>query len=232
MAEHRVVVDGDLRVERHHLPVLRDQQRVHLDEHRVLAHERLVELAEHRAHGPDHVVGDLRLERQLAPVEVAEAEQWVDVLDGDRAGVVLSHRLDVHAALAREHRHRLAGGAVEQDRGVVLLVDLRSLLDVKLVDGEALDVHAEDRPGVLLEFGAILRELDAAGLAAATDQHLRLHHNRVAELLTHGHGLLDGRGGLAVRHGHAVLREELLSLIFEKVHYFLFGPALAISRRL
>ena len=86
------------------------------------------------------------------------------------------------------------------------------------MDGEALDVHAEDGAGVLLELHPILRELDAAGLAAATDQHLRLHHNGVAELLARRHRFLDGRGWLAIGHGHAVLREELLSLIFEKVH--------------
>ena len=86
------------------------------------------------------------------------------------------------------------------------------------MDGEAADVHAEDRLGVLLGLRAVVRELDAARLAAAADLDLGLDHHRVAELL----GGLDGlghRGGRpAVGHGHAVLGEQLLALVFEEVH--------------
>ena len=126
--------------------------------------------------------------------------------------------LDVHAAHAREHHHRLLGAAVEDDRGVVLLVDLGGLLHVQLVDGEAADVHAEDRLGVLLGLLAVVRELDAARLAAAADQDLGLDHARIAERLGGLDGLLDRRGGTPLRHGHAVLGEELLSLVLEEVH--------------
>ena len=44
MAEERVVVDRELRVERPHLAVGRDDQRVDLAEHRLAADERVVEL--------------------------------------------------------------------------------------------------------------------------------------------------------------------------------------------
>ncbi len=47
--------------------------------------------------------------------------------------------------------------AVEDEGGVVLLVDLARGLDVQLVHGEALDVHAEDRAGVLLGLAAVAR---------------------------------------------------------------------------
>ena len=46
---------------------------------------------------------------------------------------------------------------------------------------------------MLLRLAAILRELDAAGLAAAADLHLRLDHHRVAELLGGLHRLRDRR---------------------------------------
>ena len=126
-------------------------------------------------------------------MEVLEAEQRVDVQAGDRVRVVVGDLLDVHPALRREHHERLLGRAVEDDRRVVLGGDVRGRLDPDLVHGEAADVHAEDRAGVLLGLAAVLRDLDAAGLAAAADQHLRLDHARVADLVGGGDRLLDGR---------------------------------------
>jgi hypothetical protein len=108
--------------------------------------------------------------------------------------------------------------AVEHERRVVLLVDLARSLHVELVHGEALDVHAEDRPGLLLGLLAVMRELDAARLAAPPDQDLRLDHARVPELLGGGDRFLDGLGGLAVGDRDAMLSEELLALILEQIH--------------
>ncbi len=71
---------------------------------------------------------------------------------------------------------------------------------------------------MLLGLGAVVGELDPAGLAAAADQDLRLDDARIAELVGGGGRLLDGGGGRAFRHGHAVAGEELLALIFEEVH--------------
>ena len=215
MAVERVGVDRDLRVERDDLAALRDEQRVDLDEHRVLGDERLVELREHRADRPDDVLGDARLVEQLPRVEVGEADQRVDVRHPHRLGVLLGDLLDVHAAHPREHHHRLLGAAVEDDRGVVLLVDLGGLLDVELVDREAADVHAEDVLSVLLRLLAAVRELDPARLAAPADQHLRLDDARVAERLGGLDGLLHGGGGPPLGHGDAVLGEKLLSLVLE-----------------
>ena len=166
----------------------------------------------------DHVCGDAGLEGQPAAMEVLEAEQRVHVQACHGGGVLLGDRLDVHAAHAREHHHRLLGAAVEHEGRVVLLGDVRGLLDVQLVHGQAADVHAEDGLGVLLGLGAVVGQLDAAGLAAAADLDLGLDHHGVAELLGRGHGRFDGLGGPSLGHGHAVLGEELLALVFEEVH--------------
>ena len=71
---------------------------------------------------------------------------------------------------------------------------------------------------MLLGLVAVLRDLDAAGLAAAADLHLRLDHARVADLVGGGDRLVDGPGRRAGGHGDTVAREELLALVLEKVH--------------
>jgi hypothetical protein len=86
------------------------------------------------------------------------------------------------------------------------------------VDGEAADVHPEDRLGVLLGLGAVLGELDAARLAAAADQDLGLDHDRITEVVSGLDGLRDRGCGPPLGHGNTVLLEELLALILEKVH--------------
>jgi hypothetical protein len=168
--------------------------------------------------GADHVGRDAGLVGEPAAVEVLEADQRVDVEVAHRLGVGLGDRLDVHPAHLREHRHRLLGRAVEDECGVVLLVDLACALDVELVDDMALDVHAEDRAGVRLRLGPDAGDLDAAGLAAPADLDLRLDDDWVAELLRGGDGLVDGSRRLALRNGDAVLGEELLALVLEEVH--------------
>ncbi len=64
----------------------------------------------------------------------------------------------------------------------------------------------------------LVRELDAAGLAAAAGQHLRLDDDRAAELLRGGAGLLRRVGAAPVRDGDADAPEQLLALVLVEVH--------------
>ena len=82
-----------------------------------------------------------------------------------------------------QHQQVLLGGAVEREAGVVLLVDVGGVLDPHPLDDVALDVHAEDVPGVRADLVGVVGELDAARLAAAADLHLGLDHDRIAGLL-------------------------------------------------
>ena len=140
------------------------------------------------------------------------------------SGVLGGDRLDVHPAFRGDHRQQLLLTAVEDHRGVVLLGDVRAALDPDPVDLEgalamgADDVHADDRVRMSARLLGVLGDLDAAGLAAAADQHLRLDRAGVANPLRGRHRLLDGLGDLATRHGDPVLGEQLLALILEKIH--------------
>ena len=99
MAETRVVVERHLRVERVHLPVGREDQRVDLHEVGVAVDEQRVELQQ----DVDRAVGRLRVElRRLDPRPALRLAQPVDRIDLDareRVGALLGDLLDLDAAL-------------------------------------------------------------------------------------------------------------------------------------
>ena len=218
MAEQCVAVERDLGVERPDLAIGGHDQRVDLDQRRLLAGEDLIQLGEHRPDRPDDVIVDARLERQPATMEVLEAEQRVDVQMGDRVRVLLGDLLDVHPPLGREHHQRRLRRAVEHDRRVVLGRDLRRALDPQLVDGEPTDVHPEDRAGVLRGLGTIVGDLDPAELAAPADLNLCLDRARISDRLGGGDGVVDGPRRLPGRDRNTVAREQLLALVLEQIH--------------
>ena len=160
-------VDRDLGVERDDLARRGDDQRVDLDQGRVEFVEGAVELHEVRGDALDDVLVDGGVDGERGGVVVGEPDQRVDVEADERVGIVLGDLLDVHPAHPREDHERHLRRAVEDDRGVVLGVDLRGLLDPDLMDREgalavgADDVHAEDRAGMGAGLGRVLGDLDA-----------------------------------------------------------------------
>jgi hypothetical protein len=117
----------------------------------------------------------------------------------------------------------LLGGTVEREAGVVLLGDVGGDLDPDDLDDVALDVEPEDVAGVLAGLVGVVGQLHAARLAAATDLHLGLDDDRVADAVGDRDGVVDVCRFAAlsvgtVGHGNAVLRKELLALILEQVH--------------
>src|SRR4029453_3774901 len=84
-------------------------------------------------------------------------------------------------------------------------------------DRVALDVHAEDGPGVGPHLVSVAGQLDATGLAAPAHLDLGLDHHRVADALGGGDGVVDGGDGLAGADRDAVAGEELLALVFVQV---------------
>ena len=172
----------------------RDDQRVDLDEHRLLGDERVVELGQQRADRAHDVAVDAGLEGEPAargsPGSPAAGRRAGARSRRGRSSATSS--MSMPPCVESMTSGRLAR-AVEDDRRVVLGGDVRGGLDPDLVHGEAADVHAEDRLGVGLGLGAVLGDLDAAGLAAASDLHLRLDDAGIADLVGGGDGLLHGR---------------------------------------
>ena len=136
----------------------------------------------------------------------------------ERVRVVLGDLLDLDAAFGREHEERLLLAAVERDREVVLLGDLRGLLDPELLDHVAADVEPEDVAGFVFRILWILGELHAARLAAAAGQDLRLDDDLPADLLRGPPSLVRRGREPPVGDGDAEAREQLLALVLVEVH--------------
>src|SRR5262249_36493410 len=139
------VIDGELRVERLHLALGRDDQRIDLAEHRVELDERAIELLDDR--------GDLLLLGWIVDTAAVnkptsdprlEALERIDVEADERVGVLLRDLLDLDTALRGEHEERLLRASVERDREVVLALDVRGLLDPERAHHVAVDVEPED----------------------------------------------------------------------------------------
>ncbi len=136
----------------------------------------------------------------------------------ERIRALLGDLLDLDAALRREHEERLLRAAVERDREVVLLRDVGGLLDPQLADDVAVDVETEDPARLRLRVGGIVCELDAARLAAAAGEHLRLDDDRTAERRRRGSRLFGRDRDAAVGDGDADAPEKLLALVLVEIH--------------
>ena len=142
------------------------------------------------------------------------------------SGVVVRHRLDVHAAFGGNDEGDARGFPVDQRREIEFAVDGRAFLDIDAVDLLAVRAglmrdqrRAEDARGLLLHVVDGFDHLDAAGLAAAAGVDLRLHHpDRAAQLLGALDRLIDGEGRHAARHRHAEFAQHGLGLILVDIH--------------
>src|SRR5690606_16707470 len=167
VTERGVVVEGDLAVEGDDLTVLGQHERVDLDERRVLALVDVPELDERRSDVASDLGREARGGDDLLGLRLVDAREGVDVDLRERLGALDRELLDLHATLDARHREQRAVGAVEQEGEVELLGDLGALGDHQGLDDVALDVEAEDLLGTCRGLLGTVRELDAAGLAAA-----------------------------------------------------------------
>ena len=136
----------------------------------------------------------------------------------DGIGIASGHRLDLHAALNRQHPQVLTGRPVEREAGVVLLGDVGGLLDPEAVHDVARDVEAQDVGRAPEHLVGVRGQLHATGLAPASGVDLGLHHHRQPEPLGRGHRLVRRERHLAQRNRQSAPGEQLLALMLEQIH--------------
>ena len=125
----------------------------------------------------------------------------IDVHHGDLVG---GNGLDVHAAFGGEHEDGAAGIrlGVDDDPGVVFLVDGQLLLDQDLLHQVSLDRRPQKRGGLLFGLFRRIGELHAARLAAPAGPDLDLDDHGLADLLRDLPGLLGGLGYISLGDRH------------------------------
>ena len=142
------------------------------------------------------------------------------------SGVRLGDFLDLHAAGGAGHEDDLAGRAINQDAEVEFAFDVDAFFDEQTLDdaaaGAGLDgdqVHAQHVAGDVGGFVGGMRELDAAGLAAAAGMDLRLYDNdgRFQAMRAFA-GLFLREGNFAARDSDAVAGENRFGLILVNLH--------------
>src|SRR5690606_7154640 len=196
VAEHGGVVEVDLGVQHHDAVVGGDDQRVDLDQRRILVHEHVVQALHHPGEVLELVLGDAEAEGQLAYLVVLQAGRRVDGDAEDLLRGLLGDFLDVHAAFGGRHEGDALGGAVHDDRKIQLARDVGTGFNQQLPHRQALgarlvgdELHADHVAGGLADLVQRAAQLDAAGLAAAAGVDLGLHHPQVAaEFLGSGDG--------------------------------------------
>ncbi len=144
----------------------------------------------------------------------------------DVFGRLFGNLLDVYAAVLGGDEGDGLAVAVDQDRQVQLLGDVRGI-------GDQHQVHRQRAAGGLVGFHGLAQhalgggmdviqafaELDAAGLAAATCVDLGLDHPlRTAQVLGGVDGGVGRIGNFARRYGDAVMREQLFGLVLVEIH--------------
>ena len=174
VTEARIVVEGHLAVHGPHGAVRAGDQRVDLDQRRILVAVNGPQSFEDGGDGLGRFLVEARFLRDVASDLCVDTDGGVEGDAGQGLGAFLREGLDVHAAFARAHRQVAAVRAVQQDREVVFGGNIRAGRDHDLLDDVALDVEAEDRLGLLVGLVGGVGELDTAGLATAAGLHLRL----------------------------------------------------------
>ena len=225
VAEHGVVVEGDLRIHRHQPAGLGDHQRVDLREKAVLFQAEAVQVEE-QFHA---VLADAPLEPQgegdLARLVGAQPGEGVDGEDVDLFRRLLRHFFDLHPPFGRSDEAVTGGFPVKGDGQVKLPGDLHRLFHQYPPHpepfGTGLRRHqlpAEQFFAQFLRLLGVVDELDASPLAASAGIDLRLHHAAPPHLLGGPLHLVGGERDPSARDRYAVGTQNFLCLIFVDVH--------------
>ena len=193
-------------------------QRVDLGQGHVVLAEEAGELGEDRGGPIELRAGDPGRRDRLLGLEVGDRHQVGDVAAADVVGMGLGDLLDVDAAHVAEQHQRFLRGAVPDDAGVVLLLDLGFRVDEDAARHVAVDLQLEDRLGMLGGLLGGVGELDAAGLHPAATEDLGLDHDGAADFLRRLARLLGRRAEAVLGDRDPCQLDDLACLVLEESH--------------
>ena len=228
VAEHGVIVDRYLRIERNQATVFRRDQGIDFEHGTVALGKRPVQALHELDGGADLRPFQPQGKCQLARL-IRSHSGGFDVFPQNRVGILFRHLLDFHTARSGHHDHGLAFGAVHQNRKIQFAVDGQGLFNEQpphyAAFGSGLvrdQRHAENLPGQLAGFLGGLGNLDAAALAAASGVNLRFDDRATGtarqQLLGNRLRLFRRRSHFSLRHGDAILPQNRLALILVNFH--------------
>ena len=137
----------------------------------------------------------------------------------DLVGLLLGNLLDVNATDGAEDDHRLLGGAVPDNTGVVLLLNFGLRVNEHAARHLAADLDLQHVDGVRGGFVWRVGELHAAGLHPAAAEHLALDDARPVDLLGRGLSLLRSCCETKLGDRDSGAANDLASLVFVKAHW-------------
>jgi len=171
----RVLVQGDLAVQRQDRAVRGEDEWIHLDQGGILGNHHVPEV--------DQDVRDLIGDRLAEPRSLDDLPglfrghplQGIDANPRQGLGLGCRDLLDIHSALDTGHRQEGAIRTIEQEGDVVLLGNIAGGGDEHLAHYVALDIEPEDRLRSSRDFVISAAQLYAPRLATSARVNLRLY---------------------------------------------------------
>ena len=229
VAKDRVVVEGNLRVQREELVVLCRDERIDLHQRGVGLDEGLVQALEESDRRVDLRGFQAESKGQLARLPCTQSDGRIDALLEDCLWSLRGHHFNLHAASLRGHEHQLARCPVQHNAQIKFAINGRRFFNQQPLHFLPLRAglvrhqrHAENVLGIKLGLSARVRHLNTAALAAPSGMNLRLddHARRALRKQFAGYcrGFFEVIGHFAPGHGYAVFRQDFLCLILVNLH--------------
>ncbi len=204
----------------------RNDQRIHFEQRAVAlveqsrqVHEQIRELIDLRALQTE-------CERDFATLIRLCTDKRIDRGADDLLGRLFRDLFDLDAAFGRRHEHDATRRAVDHRAEIQFALDVGAALDVDLADRLTVFVGlyrdqtlAQPLLRERFDLRRRVRQLDAAGLAAAAGVHLDFDYPLIAaDLLRRIDRGLRRIDRIALRYRQTVFGKQLLCLVFVQIH--------------
>ena len=184
MAEHGVVVEVPLGIEREQAIVFGSDEGIDLGQRSIARFECCIK----RGHERHRLVHLLRLDAQrkgqLARLKGLQSHAGLDVLFQNRVRIFGRNLFNLHAAARRGHKHRLAHGAINHDAEIQFAINRQSLFHQQPLNflpfGASLvrdQIHAQHLGGDVARLCDRFGNLYSTALATSAGVYLGFDYN-------------------------------------------------------